>query len=46
MRCGELVRREGRRRWIRRLEEPDLPEFDPSVWPEEVQKLVLEEVEK
>ena len=30
----------------RRLEEPDLPEFDPSVWPEEVQKLVLEEVEK
>ena len=29
----------------RRMVEPDLPEFDPSVWPEEVRKLVLEEVE-
>ena len=30
----------------RRLEEPDLPEFDVSVWPEEVRKLVLEEAEE
>jgi len=30
----------------RRLEEPNLPEFDPSTWPEEVRKLVLEEVEE
>jgi len=30
----------------RRLEEPDLPEFDVSVWPDEVQKLVFGEVEK
>jgi len=30
----------------RRLEEPDLPEFNPSTWPEEVRKLVLEEVER
>jgi len=30
----------------RRLEEPNLPEFDPSVWPDEVRKLVLEEVEE
>jgi len=31
---------------MRRLKEPDLPEFDPSVWPDEVRKLVLKEVEK
>jgi len=30
----------------RRLEEPSLPEFDPSTWPEEVRKLVLEGVEE
>jgi len=29
----------------RRMEEPNLPEFDPSTWPEEVRKLVQEEVE-
>jgi len=27
---------------MRRLEDPDLPEFDVSMWPVEVQKLVLE----
>jgi len=30
----------------RRLKDPDLLEFDPAVWPDEVQKLVFEEVEK
>ena len=29
----------------RRLKDPNLPEFDPSVWPEGVKKLVFEEVE-
>jgi len=31
---------------MRRLKEPNLPEFDPSAWPEEVCKVVFEEVEK
>jgi len=30
----------------RRLTDPDVPEFDVSVWPEEIRKLVLEEVEE
>ena len=30
----------------RRMVESDLTEFDPTTWPEEVQKLVLEEVER
>lgn len=30
----------------RRMEESNLPEFNPSVWPVEVQKLVFGEVEK
>ena len=30
----------------RRLTDPGVAEFDPSVWPEEVQKMILEEVER
>ena len=31
---------------MRRLKDSDVPEFDVSVWPEEVRKLVLEEAEE